>query len=366
MAWMFRKLFAATAMAGLILTPLSTEACTSFVLRNPDGSFVYGRTVEFGVALPIKLALYPRNHQYKGAGPDGVVGSGLTWTGKYAVIGQDALGMEVIADGMNEKGLTGGMLYLPVSSVYQDPKGDDARNSIASYQVVNWALSNFATVDEIRAGLQSIFVNNSAMEAWKGVVRMHFTFHDTTGKSIVVEYIDGKLDISDNPVGTLTNEPPFKWQMMNVENYLNLSPFDKESTDIGGATFAPRSAGSGLHGLPGDFMSQSRFLRAMEFSKAADAYVPNMNKVDVAWHLVNMFDIPPGSSIVSREKNKDGNYVWDFTQTSAVADPKTLTYYVRPFGGRDITRVEFAGQDLDAAAVKFWDIENTTSYKALR
>lgn len=151
------KFFISLLIATVAAAPVVSQACSSFVLRNQDGSFVYARTIEFGVSLPTKLALYPRNHQYKGSGPDGVVGSGLAWNGKYAVVGVNAMGMELIADGMNEKGLSGGMLYLPVSSVYQNPVGNDAKNSIASYQVVNYVLSNFETTSDIKAGIQKNF-----------------------------------------------------------------------------------------------------------------------------------------------------------------------------------------------------------------
>lgn len=360
------RLASGLLLAGLTLAPNLSNACSSFILREPDGSYVYGRTVEFGIALPLKLALYPRNYEFKGTGPDGVPGSGLNWTAKYAVVGANAFSMELLADGMNEKGLTAGMLYLPVSSEYQKPVGDDAKNSIASYQVLNWILSNFATVDEVKAGLQKTFVNSATLGQWKGVVKMHYTVHDLSGKSIVVEYLNGKLEITDNPIGALTNEPPMKWQLLNVENYLNLSPFDKQPVTIEGVKFEPRSAGSGLHGLPGDFMSQSRFMRAFTFSKAAQKYATEVPKVELAWHLVNTFDIPPGSSIASKQKNADGQYIWDFTQLSTVADAKNLTYYIRPFGGMDTNKLNLNEHDLNSNERKMWDIVPATTYKTVR
>ncbi|MBU3622009.1 linear amide C-N hydrolase [Polynucleobacter sp. CS-Odin-A6] len=350
----------------MVFTPVISHACSSFVLRSQDGNYVYGRTIEFGVALPTKLALYPRNHQYKGAGPDGVIGSGLNWTGKNAVVGIQAMGMEIIADGLNEKGLTGGMLYLPVSSLYQSPTGADAKNSIASYQVLNWVLSNFDNVADVKAGLQKIFVNNSNLAQWKGVVKMHYTFHDKTGKSIVVEYVDAKLNIYDNPIGALTNEPPFNWQLMNIENYLNLSPIEVGSKKIAGATFAPRSAGSGLHGLPGDFMSQSRLLRAVQFSQGADKYAADMPKVDLAWHLANLFDLPPGSVIGGDKPNAKGKYDWDYSQVTIVSDSKNLAYYTRPFRGKDINQFNLKDHDLNGKEVKQWEIGATTTYKAVK
>ncbi|WP_114636453.1 linear amide C-N hydrolase [Polynucleobacter necessarius] len=247
----FTKALSTLLIATFAIAPAISNACTSFVLKNKDGSLVYARTIEFAMELPMKIALYPRNHQFKGTGPDGVAGSGLAWNGKYALIGLNAYDLDLIGDGMNEKGLMGGMQYLPVASEYQDPTGADAKNSIASYQVVNYILSNFATVDEIKAGLNKIFVNNSKFDKWNNeIVKMHFSLHDTNGKSIIIEYVKGQFNIYDNPMGAMANEPPFDWQMINLTNYLNLSPVDIGTRTIGGLNFTPRSAGSGMHGLP--------------------------------------------------------------------------------------------------------------------
>ena len=72
-----RKLLSVMLVTTLAIAPAISDACSSLVLRSPDGSYVYGRTIEFGIPLPAKLALYPRNYQYQGTGPDGVAGSGL-------------------------------------------------------------------------------------------------------------------------------------------------------------------------------------------------------------------------------------------------------------------------------------------------
>ncbi|MBU3612143.1 linear amide C-N hydrolase [Polynucleobacter sp. MG-27-Goln-C1] len=364
------KLFKAISVvliATFSVAPAISYACTSFILKNKDGSYVYARTIEYGYVIPMKVALTPRSHQFKGTGPDGVAGSGLAWNGKYAFMGLRAYDMDIIGDGMNEKGLTGSMQNLPVAALYQNPTGNDAKNSIASYQVIAYVLSNFANTDEIKAGLSKIFVNNSKFTQWgNDVVRQHYSFHDVNGKSIVVEYVKGQMNIYDNPIGALANEPPFDWQMMNLENYLNLSPVEIGTKVIDGVPLKPRSAGSGLHGLPGDFMSQSRFLRAVQFSQAADEYSPNVDKVKMAWHLINMFDIPPGSVLGSATPDAKGSYGSDYTQYTTVADPKKLTYYARYFGGSDIFAFNMNDYDLNAKEVRQWDNESTSSYKKMK
>ena len=348
------------------IAPAVSYACTSFTLKTKDGSYVYGRTVEFAEYLPMKMALYPRAHQYKGTGTDGVWGSGKHWTGKYAFVGLNAYDKELITDGMNEKGLAGGMQYLPVSSDYQNPTGADVKNSIGSFEVVNYVLSNFDNVEDIKKGLPQIFVSNVEFGPWKMIAKMHYSFHDMTGKSIVVEYVKGKLNIYDNPTGAMANEPPFDWQLMNLENYLNLSPIDIGSKTIGGVKFAPRGAGSGMHGLPGDFLPSSRFLRAAFYTQNADQYAAELPRVKLAWHLLNMFDIPPGSSVANNGKpDAKGKYFYDYTQQSVVADPKNLEYYARFFGGYDIVKFSMKDHDWNAKEVKMWEVKQTTTYKSI-
>lgn len=362
------KLVNALMMTGLLLAPIVSEACTSFVLRSKDNSYVYARTMEFGRSLQEKLILLPRNYQYKGTGPDGVPGSGINWVGKNAVVGVNAFNLDqLLVDGMNEKGMSGGMLNLPVSAVFQNPTSADAKNSIASHQIVVWALSNFDNVDQVKAALPKIFVNSSTLAQWNNdIVKIHVTLHDMNGKSIVIEYLDGQLVITDNPLGVMANDPPMKWQLTNVGNYVNLSPVEKPPVKVNGVTFTPPSSGSGLHGLPGDFLSTSRFLRAFEFSQAAQKYAANQPKVELAWHILNMFDIPPGSVMIPAGDAYAGGVAgWEFTQESVVSDPKNLSYYIRPFETLNIQKFDMKTHDLNAATVKRWDLGRVTTYKTV-
>ncbi len=91
-----------------------------------------------------------------------------------------------------------------------------------------YALTNFATVDEVKAGFQKIKVNRSVIPAYRNqTAAVHMTLHDANGKSIVVEYLKGELVITDNPVGVLTNDPAFSDQLNNIGNYANLTNVKK-------------------------------------------------------------------------------------------------------------------------------------------
>lgn len=359
-----RKLLNATLAAGIAFSPMAAEACTSFVLRDKDQSYVYARTMEFGKSIDERLVLYPRGYGFQGTGPDGVPGSGLTWKARNAVVGINAFELDLLVDGMNEKGMSGGILNLPNSAEYQNPTGDEAKNSIASYQMLNWALSNFDNTDQVREALPKIFVHGAPLKQWNGTVKIHMTLHDMQGKSIVVEYVDGgTLKIYDNPNGTMANDPPFDWHLANLGNYVNLSPVEVLPKTVDGVTFRPPSSGSGLHGLPGDFLSPSRFLRAFEYSQAAQKYAADQPRVELAWHIVNMFDIPPGSVMIpAGDPYAGGEAGWEYTQETIVTDPKNLTYYFRPFTTLNIQKFDLKSADLDAKDKKVWELSTSTTY----
>ncbi len=92
---------------------------------------------------------------------------------------------------------------------------------------------------------------------------MHMMVTDRSGKVIVIEYLEGKLKITDNPVRVLTNAPSFDWHLTNLRNYVNLSEKPYTSKRIGELTIEPLGGGSGLLGMPGDITPPSRFIRAV-------------------------------------------------------------------------------------------------------
>ena len=94
---------------------------------------------------------------------------------------------------------------------------------------------------------------------------LHHIVSDATGASIVMEYMDGQLSVTDNKVGAMTNSPGYDWHLLNLRNYANLTPQAARPREIDGVSLAPFGAGSGMLGLPGDFTPPSRFVRAVAF-----------------------------------------------------------------------------------------------------
>ena len=358
-----KKIVATSVAVTLALAPLLGNACTSFTLKGSDGGLVYGRTLEFGMPLNSQLAVMPRDFAMEGVGVDGKLGTGLNWNTKYAVVGMNALGLPMYADGMNEKGLIGGMFNAPNSASYQAVASAESANSISSAQVVTYALTNFATVDEVKAGLQKIKVNRSTIAAYNNqTVAVHYSFHDASGKSVVVEYLKGELVITDNPVGALTNDPPFRDQLKNIGNYANLSKVEKPALVINGASFIPPSSGSGLHGLPGDYLSPSRFIRAIFLSDAVPKTFTAAQMNSAAWHIIGSFDIPPGSvTLPASNPYGGGTGGYEVTEWSVVANNKNMTYSSKMYENTNIYTYDLKKMDVNAKEVKYIKLDKPLS-----
>lgn len=349
-----KKMLAAMIAGSLAFSPLSSFACTSFLIKGNDGGYVYGRSMEFGFPLKSDVIMVPRAFKLEGVGLDGKPGSGLNWTTKYAVVGMNGVNLPVLLDGMNEKGLMGGLLNAPNTAVYQDVAPADSSKSISSVQMLIYVLTNFATVEEAKAGLKQIYINKSTIPAYNNsTAPVRMTLHDSTGKSIVVEYLKGQLVVTDNPTGVMTNDPTFAEQLNNIGNYANLSKVERNPVVINGVKFAPPSSGSGLHGLPGDYLSPSRFIRALFLSSSVPTNVPTAQQVNSAWHVLGSFDIPPGAvTLPASNPYGGGSGGYETTEWTVVADNKNLVYYVKPYENTVVQAYDLKKADLNSKTIQ--------------
>jgi len=336
---------AAAVLTAALLAPQWASACTSFLIRSTDGGAVYGRTMEFGFELESRAMVIPRAHELSSTGPDGK--PAMSWTGKYAAVGLNALGMTALVDGMNEKGLAGGVLYFPGYAGYTDPAKADPAKSLAPWDFLTWALTRYATVAEVKAALSDVAVIDVVQEALKIAPPLHYTLHDATGASLVIEPIDGKLKVYDNPLGVMTNSPTFDWHLTNLSNYVKLSSVNAPPLKVGGVTIPPLGQGSGLLGIPGDGTPPSRFVRALGYTLSAAPVPSGPQSVRLAEHIVNNFDIPKGWV----RDQEQGSEPLEYTQWSSVADLANRSYYVKTYDDPVLRGIDLKTLDLDAKEV---------------
>ncbi len=324
---------------------LPAAACTGIRLQAKDGAVVHARTLEFGVQLHSTAIIIPRKLAMHGTGPAGQ--SALQWETKYAALGLNGLGQTLLVDGVNEKGLAAGLFYMPGYADYQEVSEDEVSRSLAPWELGTWILTNFATIDEVRAAVSEIRVGNVVFADWNFVPPVHYIVHDAAGNSLVIEYVGGKLAMHDNPLGVITNAPEFDWHVKNLSNYLNLSPTNVPPANFDGLKIHPFGQGSGLLGIPGDFTPPSRFVRAAILSRAALAGDDGPTAVEQAFHVLSSFDIAKGDI----RQDASGQGEADYTQWTCASDTKNRVFYFHTYDDRRIRRIDLDKVNLDAPQV---------------
>ena len=265
-------------------------ACTGISFTARDGAFVTARTSEWGESpLPSGYVVIPRQHETVSYTPTGA--NGLSFRAKYGAVGLTIVREEFIAEGINEAGLSAGLFYFPHYGKY--PAYDSTRNdrTLSDLQYVAWILSQFSSVDEVKAATQTVRVVSIDPSVGSTV---HWRIADASGKQVVLEFIDGEPRFYDNEVGVLTNSPDFPWQITNLNNYVNLHPGNAEAQRIGNVRIFPFGAGSGFLGIPGDVTPPSRFVRIAFYKATAPACETGLDAVLQSFHILNNFDIPIG------------------------------------------------------------------------
>jgi choloylglycine hydrolase len=326
----------------------STQACTGIRLIADDGTVVHARTMEFAIDIHSDVMMFPRGYARTGTTPDGK--EGLKWKAKYASVGLNGVGQPVLFDGLNEKGLAAGTFYFPTSAGYMPYTPADASKTIAQWEVGSWILDNFASVDEVKANIGGIVVPAVVFGGWGFAPEAHYIVHDATGKSIVIEYVGGKLNVYDNPLGVITNSPAFDWHMTNLRNYVNFSMSSASPVQLGSVKLLPTGQGSGMLGLPGDFTPPSRFVRAVAFSQSVFTPKTGGNAVLEAFHVLNQFDIPKGAAR-EHEKDEHGNVLADYTIWTAASDLKAKRYYFRTYDNSQIQMLDLMIMNIDGKDV---------------
>ncbi|RDU74063.1 choloylglycine hydrolase [Helicobacter anseris] len=319
----------------LIFNPL--VACTGIAIHTLDNKYIQARTIEWGeFSLQSKLIISPRNQEFQSLTPQGR--NGIKWKAKYGFVGISVAQDNFIGEGMNEKGLNAGLFYFAHYGSLASFDSTKAHQSIADMELVTYILSNFETTDEVREAFKHIVVVPfMLLKDGKAPPTAHWRVSDAQGKSIVIEIMQGKVQIHTNPIGVLTNSPDFQWQLTNLNNYVNLKAGSAKNFSIRNQEIFPVGAGSGMLGLPGDFTPPSRFVRAAFFLHTAPTPKDSYAGVTQAFHILNLFDLPIGTEF--EDKNKIPNLP-SATQWTAVSNQSDKEFFYKTMYNSQIRKID--------------------------
>lgn len=302
--------------------------CTAATYKTRD--FYFGRTLDYEFSYGDEVVVMPRRFplSFRHAGD---MDSHYAVIGMAYVAGSDPL----FYDGINEKGL--GMAGLNfVGNACYNRRAEDCDN-IAQFEFIPWILSQCASVREARELLSRINILDEPYSAQLPVASLHWIIADRN-EAITVESMRDGLKIYDNPVGVMTNNPPFDQQMFALSNYMNLSP--KQPENCWGIPLTAYSRGMGALGLPGDLSSQSRFVRVAYTKMHSLSGDSEMESVSQFFHILGSVDQQRGCCEVA-----EGEY--EITLYTSCCNADKGIYYYTTYNNHQITAVDMHRENLD-------------------
>lgn len=290
--------------------------CTSLALMTAQKQCFFGRTMDFHYEIEPRLFVLPANRRWMGA-------AGIPMNSPYRImgVGQEEDGRIALFDGVNEHGLAAAALYFAGHAEFERAVRS---NSVAALDLVQYMLGRFRSVGELREGIRGISITGAADTVTGGVAPLHWMVSDRGGHHLVIERTCRGLELFENPAGVMTNSPDFRWQMLNLNNYMDASPYQRSSAQWGGVTLRPFGMSNGTAPLPGGYTPPARFVRAA-FNRAF-APTPRSAREAVCtfFHLMESVSLPKGISRVREQE-------YDFTVYTCCVDTMHGVYYWRTY-----------------------------------
>lgn len=312
--------------------------CTAATYKTKN--LYFGRTLDNDFSYNEEVTVTPRNFlfQFRNAG---------ILDTHYAIIGMAYVcgGYPLYYDAMNEMGLCVAGLNFVGNAVYNKPViGFD---NIAQFEFLPWVLGKCSSVDEACALLKKINITNDEFSSSLPTSQLHWFIADKE-RAVTVESVSDGLKIFDNPVGVLTNNPPFDEQMNNLEKYNFLSAKEPEFYNYNSKSY---SKGVGAIGLPGDLSSKSRFVRAAFVKRNSVSECGEEDSVNQFFHILNSVEQQRGCCVLDNEK-------YEITVYTSCCNADKGIYYYTTYGNHQISAVDMHRENLDGNALICYSLTN--------
>lgn len=308
--------------------------CTAVTLKTKD--FYFGRNLDYSFSYNEEVVIMPRRHPLEFA----EMGRSDE---HYAIIGTAFVvnGTPLYYDGVNDKGLGMAGLNFVGNACYNSHV--DGKDNVAQYELITYILSRCASVEEAKKALSNMNILNTPFNEKLPPAQLHWIIADKSG-SITVESVKEGLMVYDNPIGVLTNNPPFPYQIFYLNNFRNLSAVSGESAFAPGLKLDEYSRGMGAIGLPGDISSQSRFVRAAFTKLNSVCGEGEKESVSQFFHILHSVDNVRGCCRLKEDE-------YEMTIYSSCCNADKGIYYYTTYDNHQITGVDMHHEDLDGTDI---------------
>ncbi len=313
--------------------------CTAVSFIN--GGHYFGRNLDLEYSYDEKIVIAPRRYTF-GFGNNTGIGS------QRAIIGAAYIQNDypLYYDGMNEAGLCMAALSFKDYAVYGKERQD--RDNIPSFDVIAWVLSQCENIRDAKKLLSSVNITDRKFSPELPPSPLHWMVSDREGSAVLESTAQG-VKVYDNSIGVLTNSPPFDFQMMNLNNYMGASRKPIENRFSEKADMNIYSNGMGAMGLPGDFSSMSRFVKAAFVKLNSRCSTAEEDNVNQFFHILDSVANPRGSVELG-----DGKY--EITVYSSCCSADKGIYYYTACNNRCITAVDMHRENLEGDTLIYYPL----------
>ncbi len=308
--------------------------CTA--LNFTTDNHYFGRNLDLDCSYGEEVCIAPRKFPFKFRKKD-------TVNSHYAIIGMATVvdNTPLFYDATNEYGLSIAGLNFPENAHYEDVKTD--KDNICQFEFIPWILGQCKDIKEAEKLLKKINIVNIPYSEKFPVSPLHWIISDKHNSLVVEAMMDG-LHISENPIGILTNNPPFDYQLFNLNNYRGLNITNGENTFSQNTALNEYCQGLGAIGLPGDVSSMSRFIRIAFNKENSVCETDEMSSVSQFFHLLSSVEMCKGVC-----KVPSGRY--DITVYSSCINTDKGLYYYTTYCNRQINCIDMHKIDLNGNTV---------------
>ena len=259
------------------------------------------------------------------------------------------IGMGIVAentplyfDCANEHGLAVAGLNFPGYASYA-ASAVEGKTNIAAYEFPLWVALNFKTVDEAEKALKDVVIVAKPISEQYPVSELHWLVGDSK-RSIVVEYTVNGMEIFENDVDILTNQPGYGWHKENLRNYMNLFPVMPKEIKWAKATMKAFGSGSLMRGLPGGFYSTDRFIRVAYLNTHYPVQPNEASNASRLFHTLAGVAMIDGGAAMADGKFEKTVYTGGYSTA-------TQTYYYNTYEDFTINAVALKDCDLNATTL---------------
>lgn len=312
--------------------------CTAIAVHGKN--FYFGRNMDLEGHFGECVTVTPRNFDFR-------FRMAPHLSRHAAMIGMAKVvdGYPLYADACNEYGLCMAGLHFPEHARYASEPVMGKQN-LAPFELIPWVLGQCKSADEAFEALKEIALVDLPFRSDLPNTPLHWFVADRV-QSLAVEHTREGMLVFKNPAGVLTNAPPFDFQIANLCRYGNLSNRAEEGEFA--RQLGLRAFGMGLSaiGLPGDYSSPSRFVKAAWLrANMPIVFQDNDRNISQVFAMLAGVAPPYGSVITTAER-------YHYTTYSCVIDAQYAIYQYKTCFDWRVHRFDMHTVDLDGVTV-FW------------